>query len=310
MTTALITGATAGIGLEFATQLAARGHDLVLVARNRERLESGAQRLRTAYGVAVEVLPADLADRRQLATVAERVADPEREVAILVNNAGFGLKGRFLDNDIAAEEELFDVLCRAVLVLSQAAARAMASRGRGQIINVSSVASFIAAGTYSAAKSYVTVLTESLSAELSGTGVTATALCPGFVHTEFHERAGMRMGQLPAIAWVPGDTERVGIPSEEYLLRRGTDPQEEHVGSALPDSGGDVVQLVRRKIAVSMPGDDQARPPVGDDLEHLVEDLAASSQEVDRIPPLFGAGQQFEEEVDAGDPLGQWRAQQ
>ncbi|HRC39961.1 MAG TPA: SDR family oxidoreductase [Tetrasphaera sp.] len=203
MTTALITGATAGIGLEFATQLAARGHDLVLVARNRERLESGAQRLRTAYGVAVEVLPADLADRRQLATVAERVADPEREVAILVNNAGFGLKGRFLDNDIAAEEELFDVLCRAVLVLSQAAARAMTARGRGQIINVSSVASFIAAGTYSAAKSYVTVLTESLSAELSGTGVTATALCPGFVHTEFHERAGMRMGQLPAIAWVP-----------------------------------------------------------------------------------------------------------
>lgn len=203
MTTAVITGPTAGIGAEFARQLAAQGHDLVLVARDRARLEESAEALRAAYGIAVEVLAADLGDRAQLQRVADRVADPVRPVEILVNNAGFGLKGGFLTNELVQEEELFDVLCRAVLVLSHTAARAMQERGSGRILNVSSVAGFIAGSSYSAAKSYVTVLTEALSVALDGTGVTATALCPGFVRTEFHERAQMRMTHLPALAWVP-----------------------------------------------------------------------------------------------------------
>lgn len=205
MTTALITGPTAGIGAEFARQLAAQGHDLVLVARDQPRLEATAERLRAAYGCAVAILVADLSVRDQLQRVADRLADPARSVDILVNNAGFGLKGGFLDNDLAQEEELFDVLCRAVLVLSHTAARAMRERGSGRIINVSSVASFIAGSSYSAAKSYVTVLTEALSVALAGSGVTATALCPGFVHTEFHERAEMGMDYLPDVAWVPVD---------------------------------------------------------------------------------------------------------
>ncbi|EWT01257.1 short-chain dehydrogenase [Intrasporangium oryzae NRRL B-24470] len=201
MTTALITGATAGIGREFATQLARRNHHLVLVARDAERLEAVAAELRAAHGVDVEVLPADLSDRAALQRVADRLSAPGDPVEVLVNNAGYGLKGSFLSHDIDVEERLFDVLTRAVLVLSHAGARAMKARGRGTIINVSSVAGFIASGTYSAAKSWVTVFTEGLAAELAGTGVTATALCPGFTATEFHERAALAKTG-PAFMWL------------------------------------------------------------------------------------------------------------
>lgn len=224
----MVTGATAGIGLEFATQLAARGHDLVLVARDATRLEATAGRLRTAYGIGVEVLAADLGVRADLARVADRVADGERPVDVLVNNAGFGLGRGFLDTEITDEEALLDVLCRAVLVLTHAAARTMRERGHGRIINVSSVASFIAGSSYSAAKSYVTVLTESVAGRLAGTGVTATAVCPGFVHTEFHQRAGLTMGGMPESVWIPvqkvvrealADADRgrvVSIPGRGY----------------------------------------------------------------------------------------------
>jgi short-subunit dehydrogenase len=202
MTTALVTGATAGIGREFAVQLAARGNDLVLVARDVERLDELAAELRRTRGVQVEILPADLSDREATARVAQRLADRERPVDVLVNNAGFGMKQSFLVNDLADEEGMFDVLCRAVLVLSHAAGRAMKERGRGQIINVSSVAGWIASGTYSAAKSWVTVFTEGLAGELAGSGVTATALCPGFVRTEFHARAQIRDDAFPDALWL------------------------------------------------------------------------------------------------------------
>jgi short-subunit dehydrogenase len=202
MSTALVTGATAGIGLSFAHQLAERGHDVVLVARDRARLENVSDELQATYGVDTEILVADLSDRAETGKVAERLADPARPVDLVVNNAGYSLKKRFLDNDISQEEAVFDVLCRAVLVLSHAAAGAMRQRGHGAIVNVSSVASFITSGTYSAEKSFVTVFTEGLSAELAGSGVTATALCPGFTHTEFHDRAGLNMSSLPGFMWL------------------------------------------------------------------------------------------------------------
>ena len=126
------------------------------------------------------MLVADLSDRVALGHVADRLSDDARPVEVLVNNAGYGLKGSFLRNDVTDEERMFDVLTRAVLVLSHAAVRAMAARGHGSVINVSSVAGWLASGTYSAAKAWVTVFTEGLSSELGGTGVTATALCPGF----------------------------------------------------------------------------------------------------------------------------------
>lgn len=202
MSTALVTGATSGIGLSFAHQLAERGHDIVLVARDRVRLENVSDELRAKYDVGTEILVADLSDRADTGKVAERLADQARPVDLLVNNAGYALKKRFLDNDISEEEAVFDVLGRAVLVLSHAAARAMRERGHGAIVNVSSVAGQITSGTYSAVKSFVTVFTEGLANELAGTGVTATALLPGFTRTEFHQRARLNMSRLPTFLWL------------------------------------------------------------------------------------------------------------
>lgn len=203
--TALVTGATAGIGLSFARRLAADGYDLVLVARDAGRLDAVADELVTAYGRQVEVISAELADRAQLQRVADRLADPARPVEMLVNNAGFGLGARFVDSPVAEEERLLDVLCRAVLVLSHAAAAPMRERRSGAIINVSSVSGFVAMGTYSAAKAWVTAFSEGLAGELAPSGVKVTALCPGFVRTEFHQRAGMNMSRLPSVAWLDSD---------------------------------------------------------------------------------------------------------
>jgi hypothetical protein len=230
MSTALVTGATSGIGLSFAHQLAERGHDVVLVARDRARLENVSDELRATYAVGTEILVADLSDRAETGKVAERLADRARPVDLLVNNAGFGLKKRFLDNDISEEEAVFDVLGRAVLVLSHAAAGAMRQRGHGAIVNVSSVAGQISSGTYSAVKSFVTVFTEALAAEVAGTGVTATALLPGFTRTEFHERATLNMSALPRFMWLNSDRvvrdclddvakgKVISVPGAQYKL--------------------------------------------------------------------------------------------
>jgi len=208
MGTALVTGASAGIGRAFCSELAERGHDLVVVARDRARLENLSDELQARYAVRVEILVADLADRPHVQRVAERLADPHRPVDLLVNNAGFGLSRPILDGDLAEEERALDVLCRAVLVLSHAAGRAMRSRGRGAIINVSSVAGFFAESSYSAAKAWATTFSEALSGQLSGTGVTVTALCPGLTHTEFHQRGGFdqdAMSSVPEALWLNAD---------------------------------------------------------------------------------------------------------
>ncbi len=194
--TALVTGATAGIGLEFAHQLAARGHDLVLVARDRERLQRLAEELR-GTGRGVEVLPADLSDPGERAAVEARLADPDRPVELLVNNAGFGLKGRFLDHDVEDEARMLEVLVTAPMRLSHAALRAQVARGHGGVINVSSVAAFLPRGTYSAAKAWLVRFGAWASAEYRPRGVRVMTLCPGFVRTEFHERMGVRRGSGP-----------------------------------------------------------------------------------------------------------------
>ena len=199
MSTALITGATSGIGLAFARTLARRGHDIVLVARDRERLDLVAAELR-GHRVEVEVISADLADRSQLGAVEDYIrAHP---VEILVNNAGFGVLQRFSTGDLEAEQQMLDVLVTAVMRLTHAALPGMVARGSGAVLNVSSVAGWITGGTYSAAKAWVTVFSESLAVELAGTGVHVTAVCPGFTHTEFHQRASMEMDGVPEWMWL------------------------------------------------------------------------------------------------------------
>jgi short-subunit dehydrogenase len=205
MSTALVTGGTSGIGLAFCRELAERGNDLVIVARHRARLENVSDELRARHSVNVEILAADLSKRAALRRVADRVADRDRPIDLLVNNAGFGTSRSFLKGDLADEEALLDVLCHAVLVLSHAGALSMKDRGRGAIINVSSVAGFVPMGTYGAAKAWCTAFTQSLAAELAGSGVSATALCPGFTHTEMHERAKVDMSRLPKVMWLEAD---------------------------------------------------------------------------------------------------------
>jgi len=205
MRTALVTGATSGIGHAFCHELAERGNDLVIVARHRARLENVSDELRARYSVNVEILAADLSNRAQLQRVADRLADRDRPVNLLVNNAGFVTGKSFLKGDLADEEAMLDVLCRAVLVLSHTAARSMRERGRGHIINVSSVAGFVPMGTYGAAKGWCTAFTQSLAHELAGSGVSATALCPGFTHTEMQERSNVDMSRLPKVMWLEAD---------------------------------------------------------------------------------------------------------
>lgn len=210
MGTALITGATAGLGLEFAWQLATARHNLVLVARDAARLEKVAQQLRVAAGVEVEVLPADLSVPDDVARVVRRLAvvggQPEdadlRPVGLLVNNAGFATSRSFVTGRVSTELRGVDVMVRAVVELTHAAVGQMTQRGRGAILNVASVAALTAGGSYAAAKAYVRSFTEGLAVDLRGTGVTATVLCPGFVHTEFHSRAGMTKTSVPSWAWL------------------------------------------------------------------------------------------------------------
>lgn len=202
MVTALITGGTSGIGAEFAKGYARRGYGIVLVARDAARLESTAAELRGLGAPSVEVFPADLADRAQVARVADRIEDAGAPIDILVNNAGFGLHIKLATREVDALDTAFDVMCRAVLVLSGAAARAMKARGSGRIINISSTAAFITTGAYSAIKVWVLNYTEGLANELRGTGVSALAVCPGWVRTEFHERAGINARSIPDFLWV------------------------------------------------------------------------------------------------------------
>lgn len=212
MATALITGGTSGIGAAFARQLAQRGYGLVLVARNEERLASMASELYALSGMPVETIVADLAERSDVARVAERLEHPERPIDLLINNAGIGVHTPLSDPDVGAHEHAFNIMCRAILVLGGTAGRAMAARGSGAILNVSSLQARIATGSYAAMKAWVTAYSESLAVELRGTGVSVTALMPGWVSTEWHARAGVTTSSIPDWLWIqPDAVARVGL---------------------------------------------------------------------------------------------------
>ena len=228
---ALVTGATAGIGESFTRLLASEGFNIVLVARDEARLHERAQGLKDRYGADSVVIVADLATESGCAKVEEFISN--NEIEVLINNAGFGINKAFTMSDLAKEEEVLKVLVRTPMRLMHVALPAMKVRNSGVVINVSSVAGFIAGGAYSAAKSYLTVLSESLHTELSATNVKVSSLCPGFTRTEFHQRGRMKMAGLPEFMWLNSDElvaaawkdalagKAVSIPGWQYKLLVG-----------------------------------------------------------------------------------------
>ena len=205
MATALITGATSGIGREIAWQLAAERMNLILVARSADRLEEVAEHIRQVADVEVEVLPADLSQAEGTLRVCERLIDDERPVGLLVNNAGFAVGQDFVSGSIEQERRALAVMVGAVMELTHAAVPGMVARGHGAVLNVASVTALTAMGTYAAHKAWVRTFTEGLASELRGTGVTATVLNPGLTHTEFHARAAMDESAWPAFVWLQAD---------------------------------------------------------------------------------------------------------
>lgn len=225
---ALVTGATAGIGESFTRLLAQNGYNLVLVARDLPRLQERATALETKFDISTVVLQADLSSNEGCSMIEQYIRD--NQIDVLINNAGFGINKAFTVSQLDAEQALLDVLVRTPMRLMHVALPGMKERDKGVIINVSSVAGWIAGGTYSASKSYLTVLSESLHTELTGTKVKISALCPGFTRTEFHQRGRMSMKGLPKFMWLNADKlveqswkdavngKAVSVPGWQYQL--------------------------------------------------------------------------------------------
>lgn len=232
MRAALITGGTSGIGLAFARALAREGRPLVLVARDTDRLNAVASDLSHAYGVDVSTLAADLSDRADVARVADRLR--AGDVDLLINNAGFSLKEHIVGGDDERTDRAYEAMGRTPRVLASAAAPAMVARGEGRIINVVSVSALTRQDSYSALKAYALAISEVLANELAGTGVTVTAVLPGWVRTEFHARGGKaKRSKVPAPLWLnPDQVARealrdaalgrvVSVPSWRYKFLAG-----------------------------------------------------------------------------------------
>jgi uncharacterized protein len=223
-----MSGATAGIGESFSRLLAANRYNLVLVARDLPRLQERAQALEEKFGVKTHVIQADLATNEGCQEIEQYIS--ENQIDVLINNAGFGTSKAFTMSTLEIEQQMMDVLVRTPMRLMHVALPLMKQRNNGVIINVSSVAGYIAGGSYSASKSYLTVLSESLHTELAGTNVKISALCPGFTRTEFHQRGKMSMKALPNFMWLTSDYlveqswkdamkgEAVSVPGWQYKL--------------------------------------------------------------------------------------------
>ena len=225
---ALVTGATAGIGESFTRLLAENNYNLVLVARDVSRLQERASQLQSQFNVQTHIIQADLSTDTGCAAVEQYIAS--NQIDVLINNAGFGINKAFTMSELKAEQEMFDVLVRTPMRLMHGVLPGMKQRNKGVVINVSSVAGYIAGGSYSAAKSYLTVISESLHTELADTNIKVSALCPGFTRTEFHQRGRMSMKGLPSFLWLDSDElvakawsdalkgEALSIPGWQYQL--------------------------------------------------------------------------------------------
>jgi short-subunit dehydrogenase len=225
---ALVTGATSGIGHAFAIELARRGHDLVVVARTTDQLESLAAQIRAEHHVEVDVLTADLSSAAGMQAAANALTDTAQPIDLLVNNAGASLAGWFGTTAIADEDRQLDLLVRAPMHLMDAAIKSMAGRGGGRIINVSSVAAFTPRGVYSAHKAWLLNLSRWADVHYDDVNISVQALCPGFVRTQFHQRGDMDVSGIPKWMWLEADKvvsaslrdldrgKAVSIPSLRY----------------------------------------------------------------------------------------------
>lgn len=207
MSLALVTGATSGLGLAFARELATRGDDLVLVARDRERLSTVAEELR-ARGRTVHVVPADLSTRDGVGRVVAAIG--ELRIDLLVNNAGSSIGKFFGDTAVADEDRQLDLMVKAPMDLMAAALDVMRPRGSGRILNVASVAAYTPRGTYSAHKAWIVNLSQWMNIQYAREGVVTTVLCPGFVRTEFHQRMGVDPSDVPGWMWTRAETQVKG----------------------------------------------------------------------------------------------------
>lgn len=217
--TALITGASSGLGAEYARQLAARGTDLVLVSPEEAALAELAAGLTERFGVDVEVLVADLLVDGQLESVARRLAEPDRPVDMLLNCAGFGLHLHFERNEIHDEVRQLRLLVEVPMRLAHAALASMLERGSGRIVNVASVAGFVPFSTYGACKSWLISFSGWANGRYAPRGVTVTAVCPGFTHTRFHERMGLAAPDMGLPPWMWLDARDVVAGSLRDIAR-------------------------------------------------------------------------------------------
>lgn len=227
---ALITGATAGLGAEFAQQLAQSQVNLVLVARDAAKLEVKAVRLRQEFGIEVETISADLLTEPGIAAVVERLEDAEQPVSLLINNAGFGLTKPFDQNTIEEESAHLQLHVKTPMTLMHAALPGMLARKHGRIINIASVAGFVPRATYGACKAWLISFSRWANVNYSDRGVSVTAVCPGFVHTEFHQRMNASTSGIPTSMWLNADQvvregladslarKSVSIPSVKYKV--------------------------------------------------------------------------------------------
>ena len=223
---ALVTGASSGIGWHFADLLCREGYDLVITARNTERLNQLANEFHQKYGRTVEVISADLTTDHGISLIENRLSNGD--IDVLINNAGYGLNKGFTQSDVKDEIAILKILCEAPMRFAHSVLPSMIARNSGIIINVSSVAAWITGGHYSAMKSYLMILSESLHTELAETAVKVCSLAPGFTHTEFHQRGKMKMDALPNFMWLNADNvvitawedakagKAISIPGRQY----------------------------------------------------------------------------------------------
>lgn len=246
--TALITGASSGIGAIYADRLARRGHDLILVARNRDRLQQLARQITDATGRTVHVFAADLNDRQDLANVAELLRT-DRSISLLVNNAGFGAATPLLQSDATKMEEMISLNVSALTRLTYAAVPGFVERGHGTVINIASIAAIapeLLNGVYGGTKAYVLTFTQSLQHELSNQGVRVQAVLPGATATAFWDAAGVPISQLPA---------QIVMSAEDMVdaALAGLDQGEVVTLPALPDAAQwQAFDDARRKLSPSL----------------------------------------------------------